>query len=353
MQAKISASVLREMVGNLKPDWTVREHTQMELGIDSVYELAVDTATGQRQVVLKATTTDGFPTAAASAEPRIMERIAAETSVPVPEVFGICDDHPDYPSPYYLMDFVEGETLESDIARLSPDARERIVSTAGHHLGEIHDLGTWPAAGRIGYEDGTLQVLDSGEFDRLEDTRAWVGPHVEEALDSFDEGGYFPEFADDAERFADLAPDLREYFRERIPAMPEPAQPRWAHGDYRYGNLILDSGTGEVQAVVDWGLIGAHDPAYNLTVVESMLLSPESDGEERTAELREEFRSAYTATREEWTFDDLTLQRIHLYRLVYTIDAMACLPLWYRDATPEERDEREQEYRDIVRRYLD
>lgn len=352
MQEEIRSATIREMVCLLQPDWTVREHSQMDLGIDSVYELAVDTPTGHRRVVLKAITSDTVPAAAARAEPRIMELVGSETSIPVPSIHGIRDDHPEYPTPFYLMDFVEGDSVEDDIDQLTPTARERIVSTAGQHLAEIHELGTWSRTGRIGYENDSLQVLTTDDG-AAADTRSWLHAHVDDALDTFDEGGYFPDYADDPERFADLASPLREYLHEAIRAMPEPAQPRWAHGDYRYGNLLLDTETGAIHGVVDWGLLSAHDPAYNLTVVESMLTSPEEDGQERATTLRERFRRAYKTTRQEWAFDDATRERIDLYRLVYRLDAMACLPLWYKDATPAERDERAREHREFVRSYLD
>lgn len=42
---------------------------------------------------------------------------------------------------------------------------------------------------------------------------------------------------------------------------------------------------------------------------------------------------------------------MHVYRLTARLDAMACLPLWYQDATPEERDERAAEHRAFVAQY--
>jgi hypothetical protein len=35
----------------------------------------------------------------------------------------------------------------------------------------------------------------------------------------------------------------------------------------------------------------------------------------------------------------------------WTMDAMACLPLWLQDATPAERDERERQHRAFVASY--
>ena len=110
----------------------------------------------------------------------------------------------------------------------------------------------------------------------------------------------------------------REYLRNTIPELPDPDPPTYCHGDY----------------------------------TESMLLSPERDGERRTEKLRETFRTAYTEEREDWAFDGARQQRMAVYRLLYRLNAMACLPLWHREATPDERDQREQEHRAFVAQSL-
>ena len=43
---------------------------------------------------------------------------------------------------------------------------------------------------------------------------------------------------------------------------------------------------------------------------------------------------------------------MRLYRLPDRLNAIACLPLWYQDATPEERDERAAEHRAFMDRYV-
>jgi len=85
------------------------------------------------------------------------------------------------------------------------------------------------------------------------------------------------------------------------------------HSDYRYGNPLVDPETGETQAVLDWGLLSAAAPAYNLAKTESFLLSPDRDSPDVVARLRERFRSAYTRRREGWSFDEPTRERMRLY----------------------------------------
>lgn len=353
LDASVADADIREMVEIIKPTWQVEQIDRSEHGTDFVAILWVETPDEQRKVVLKAITSNHMPPAAGRAEPRFLELAAEETSIPVPTVFGYRDDHPTFPTPFYLMAYVNGENYEGREEELTPDPRERIVRDAGRNLAELHEQGPIDGVGRIGYVDGNLQVIDPEKrewgsdemFDMLLD-------NAMETLDSFETGGYFPDLAETPDRFADLISPLQEYLTETVPALPEPDPATYCHNDYRYGNLLVDPETGQTKAVIDWGNISAMEPAHNLAYVEAMLVSPEQDGEARAAALREAFRTAYASARDDWTFDSARTERIRVYRLLYRLDAMACLPLWHQDATPEEKDEREREHREFVQEYL-
>lgn len=343
---------VRGMVAHIEPDWAVQHIERSPHGTDFVATLAVETPGGDRTVVLKATTADLVPPEVARAEPRLLDLVDRETSIPVPTVFGYCDKHDEYPAPFYLLSHVEGSNFEGDGAELTPRVRENVVRQAGHHLAELHALGTLSGVGRVGVRDGELAVLEGDGFTRYDDFREYLRDDLTETLDSLEDGGFFPEMADDRERFADLVPDLRGYVAETVPALPDPDPPTYSHNDYRYGNLLVDPETGEVRAVLDWANLLAGDPAYNLAITESLLLTPDRDEPTRTDELRQLFRIAYVEARGDWAFDSAVRERMRFYRLVARLKAMACLPLWYADATPEERDEREAEHRAFLEAYL-
>ncbi|WP_436928395.1 phosphotransferase family protein [Halosimplex halobium] len=342
---EVSDEAVRGMVAAIRPEWTVESVERSPHGTDFVATLDVGTPGGPRAVVLKATTADLVDPPVARAEPRLFELAGRETTIPVPRVYGYCDAHGEFPAPFYLAEHVEGANLEDDPGRLDPAARERVVREAGRNLAELHELGPLPAVGTVGVQDGELTVLDTDDHPRAEDFRERLLEDYEGTLDRLTEGGYFPDLADDPERFADLVEPVREHLRDVIPDLSEPDPPTYNHWDYRYGNLLLDPERGETKAVLDWANLSAAEPAYNLAKVEFHLLKPVRDDEVRTAELRETFRSAYAGGREEWRFDEATLERMAVYRLVDRLDAMACLPLWYEDATPAGRDERAAEHR--------
>jgi aminoglycoside phosphotransferase (APT) family kinase protein len=342
----------RGMVDALEPTWTVRSVERAEHGTDFVGLLSVETDGGRRRVVLKATTASLVDRAVARSEPRLLDLVERETAVPVPAVLGYRDDHGTYPAPFTLLEYVDGENYEGRAGELAPGARERVVREAGTNLARLHALGPLPAYGRVGVSDGRLTVLDTDEHPHWSDFREKLLADAEATLDALTEGGFFPELADDPERFADLVPEARTFVREAVPALPEPDPPTYNHWDYRYGNLLIDPETGATRAVLDWANLSAADPAYNLAKVEARLLSPEDDGEERTAELRGTFRSAYRRERPSWEFDDATREQMALYRLTDRLDAMACLPLWYEDATRETRDRVATGHREFLAQYV-
>lgn len=345
LDVEVPAADVRGMVESLKPAWEVESITHSPYGTDFVAILDVQTPETDRRVVLKATTAGLVPPEIARSEPRLLELLGRETAIPVPEVFGFHDDHDRYPAPYYLMEFVQGENFENEVGQLSATVQEQIVREAGRNLAELHQLGPLSAAGMVGVQDGELTVLDTDDHPRYEDTRDRVLASCESTLDSLETGGFFPDLADDPERFTDMVPDLRAFVRERIPDLPEPDPPMYCHTDYRYGNLLVDPESGATRAVLDWARLSSADPAYNLASAESLLLAERRDGRERTESLRRMFRNAYADAREGWSFDRSVRERIRGYHIDCRLAAMACLPLWYED--PQERDAREQEHREF------
>ncbi|MCU4973398.1 phosphotransferase [Halobacteria archaeon AArc-m2/3/4] len=345
---------VRGMVATLQPEWSVDAIERSPHGTDFVAMLSVRPSAGDRarDVVLKATTADFVAPTIARSEPRFLELVSRETSIPVPDVFGYCDYHEEYPAPFYLIEHVEGENYENRSGDLSPLGRERVLREAGRNLAELHELGPIPSVGRVGVHDGDLAVLDTDDHPRHDDFRDWLLADCEETLDAIADGGWFPELADDADRFADLVPDLRAFLRDSVPRLPEPDPPRYCHWDYRYGNLLLEPETGRTRAVLDWANLLAGDPVYNLAKAEFHLLKPVVGNDIRTATLRDIFLTAYADARTDWSLDRTARERLVLYRLPCRVDAMACLPLWYRDATPEERDDRAAELRRFAARYV-
>lgn len=357
-QRDLPEKTVAGMIDHLEPTWELGSIEPLPDGANSTFIVEVERPEGRDTVVLKATTaTYRDVTVRSRAEPRLLRLVRRQTSVPVPAVFGICDNHETYPSPFYLMEHVRGETFEDRV--LPSDIRERVFREAGQNLAELHALGPLSSVGTIGYQDGELTVLDteaSPEYDRFHD---WLLNSCETTLDDIAaDGGWFPEITDDPNRFDDLVPDLRQYVRQAIPELPAPEPPTYCHKDYRTGNLVIDPQTGATNAVLDWGLFMSAAPAFNLMLTEQKLLRPDlyhdSYAESGYAgELRDILWESYAKNRAGWTFDEATRERIRVYRLVYRLAAMACLPYWYQnDDRPKSRAVRAIEHRAFVKQYI-
>jgi aminoglycoside phosphotransferase (APT) family kinase protein len=358
---EIPDQTLVEMVRHLRPAWTPVTLRRVADGVNATVVVDVETPSGDRSVVLKASTSSHELAADRSrAEPRVLSLVGRQTDVPVPTVFGACDDHETYPTPYFLMEYVEGETIDhADAPDLPSSVRETIFREAGRNLAGLHSLGSLDAVGDLVARDGEVVVLDTDEHPSYDDFHESLLDSYEETLDLLlEEGGYFPDLAEKPNRFDDLVPRIRRHLRDTVPDLPPPDPPTYCHKDYRYGNLVVTPGTGETRAVLDWANLMAAPPAFNLAIAESKLLKPDLNTDPdaaagRAGELRRALWDGYESGHDDWSFDAATRERLRLYRLVFRLDMMACLPFFYQsDPTLHDREVRAEEHRAFVEQYL-
>ena len=162
------------------------------------------------------------------------------TAVPVPEALGLCTDESVNGTPFYVMSLVDGSVIDSvDGARAtSPSARAAMTIQLADILAELHGLdvdaiGLGDFARRDGYID--RQIARWSRQWELSKTRDLP------AVDAV------------AKRLAD-----------RVPVQQGVAV---VHGDYRFGNCIVDPTSGEIAAVLDWELCTLGDPLADVGYV--------------------------------------------------------------------------------------
>jgi len=155
------------------------------------------------------------------------------TSLPVPEALALCIDDIVNGAPFYVMSFVEGVVLDSPeravvlaAERRAAASRSLIDTLAQLHLVDVDTVGLGELARHDSYVERQLKRW-STQWDRSK-TREL--PAVEEA---------------------------ERRLRARIPPQQRVSV---AHGDYRFGNCLVDVGTGAVAAVLDWELCTLGDP---------------------------------------------------------------------------------------------
>lgn len=160
-------------------------------------------------------------------------RALRPTVVPVPLVV-VWETAPETGQPYYIMPFVAGEVFEDPaLPMLDPDARTTAYEAAIDALAALHALDP--------------DAIGLGAFGA-------PGDHGQRQI-----ARWFKQIAQGA------APDALLALGRSLTATP-PRQTRRAlvHGDYRFGNLIVDPATGALGAIVDWELATIGDPLSDL-----------------------------------------------------------------------------------------
>lgn len=218
-------------------------------GVEGPYRFA-QIAGGRSNITFKVTDSRGFafvlrrpPLGHVLATAHDMARehriIAAvgTTAVPVPRTLGLCEDPAVNGAPFYVMEFVDGEVLDSpDKGRLlDPSLRRGASEHLVDILADLHDVdidavGLGDLARRTGYVDRQIKRW----------TTQWENSKTREL------------------------PSM-ERVRERLAgSVPEQQGAVIAHGDFRFGNCLVDLAVGRVAAVLDWELCTLGDPLADL-----------------------------------------------------------------------------------------
>jgi len=159
------------------------------------------------------------------------------TDVPVPPALGLCTDESVNGAPFYVMGFVDGVVLDTPEKAEVMDRETRRV--AGFHLIDV------------------LAALHAVDVDAVGlGDLARHGGYVERQLKRWS-----TQWANSKTRELPVIDEIERRLRQRI---PEQQGTSIAHGDYRFGNCLVDPVTGEVKAVLDWELCTLGDPLADL-----------------------------------------------------------------------------------------
>ena len=169
-------------------------------------------------------------------EHRIISAVGS-TGVPVPRTLGLCTDESVNGAPFYVMDFVDGEVLDSvdKAVLLDPSLREEasfhlVDVLADLHAVDVDAVGLGDLARRDGYVERQI--------------RRWSTQWENSKTRDF--------------------PEIDEVVRLLGTRLPEQQGVVIAHGDFRFGNVLTDVAHGRVAAVLDWELCTLGDPLADL-----------------------------------------------------------------------------------------
>jgi aminoglycoside phosphotransferase (APT) family kinase protein len=165
-------------------------------------------------------------------EHRIVSAVG-RTNVPVPKALGLCTDESVNGAPFYVMEHVPGVVLDSPEAAevLALEHRwsacEHVIDVlADLHAADVDAIGLGDLARREGYVERQIKRWST----------QWESSKTREI------------------------PAIEEVARHLADNVPVQVGVSIAHGDYRFGNCLVDVSTGKVAAVLDWELCTLGDP---------------------------------------------------------------------------------------------
>lgn len=320
LDRSISADVIERTVRIIEPGWELREAVASDRGHTAVYHLEVETADGPREVVLKASPDDAAHGIATEA--RLLAILRDRTSIPIPTVIGVVDDHDELPTPCFLMESMAGTAMAyAETRHAGGAALRRLARQTGEYLGELHAVDAVGSFGVVGHDRaapivGDRPAADPDQLAVAEPFDTWAGflrASVEPELEKINES-----------RFADLAPDLEAAVLDRIERLGDRDGPVLGRIDHGVHNLLIDRETGDIRTLIDWGFTLAVTPGYDLATVEYVLsgavLAPLADASDRRELVRDAMTTGYRETAD-YPTDELARAR-GCYELMAVLRAM-------------------------------
>jgi aminoglycoside phosphotransferase (APT) family kinase protein len=163
----------------------------------------------------------------------------ADTNVPTPRPFALCEDPSYNGSPFYVMEYkpgvILGEAIPPGYAETA-DERRRLSIALVDALVRLH---------AVDYEAVAL-----GDFGR---PQGYLERQVRRWSEQWERS-----------KTREL-PAIDELIRRLRAALPESPAPTIVHGDYRLGNMVLgQDDPGHVEAILDWEMATLGDPLADL-----------------------------------------------------------------------------------------
>ncbi|KAF9732363.1 aminoglycoside phosphotransferase [Paraphaeosphaeria minitans] len=170
------------------------------------------------------------------------------TDVPVPRVYGLCEDDSVIGSPFYIMEFLDGRIVtEPHFPGVGREEREEMWHDAVRTLAKLHRLDP-KAIGLETYEK------PAGFYDRQIRTFGTLGDaqSVVKDVETGDAVGEVPRMK-----------DIVQFFSSRRSQPRDRGTP--IHGDYKIDNLVYHKTEPRVIGILDWEMSTTGHPLSDLS----------------------------------------------------------------------------------------
>ena len=168
------------------------------------------------------------------------------SGIPVPTTIGVCTDIEVNGAPFYVMDHVDGLVLHDSVVG------QEVAETERRTLG-LHVMDVLSNLHKISPDDVGLGELGRKEAYLARQLKRWNKQWVATKTHP--------------------VPEMEESAKLLEERMPDQVGATIVHGDYRLGNMIVESG--EIQAVLDWELCTLGDPLADVGYLLNNWVSPE------------------------------------------------------------------------------
>lgn len=228
------ASYLAGKVDGFSGNLSVRQFTAGQS--NPTYQL---TAGGARYVLRKKPPGNLLPSAhAVDREYRVMNALQ-DTDVPVPKMLHLCMDRDVIGTEFYVMEMVEGEVFQDpSLPGLSPEQRRSFYDSLIQSLAALH---------RVNPGDVGL-----GDFGR---PAGFVARQI---------ARWSKQYKATETEHIEAMEQLITWLPKHLPAEEETAL---VHGDFRPGNVIADTDSYAIKALLDWELCTQGHPLADIGYV--------------------------------------------------------------------------------------
>jgi aminoglycoside phosphotransferase (APT) family kinase protein len=231
-------------------------------------------------------------------------RALADTAVPVPRVYALCEDDAIIGSTFYVMEFLDGRVFwDQRLPGLGPADRRAMFTSMNAVIAALHSVDHIAIGLEAFGRPGNYMARQIGRWSR-----------------QYQASETSPQPAMDA---------LIEWLPRHL---PREEAPRVVHGDYRMDNLIFHKTEPKVIGVLDWELSTIGDPLADFAYhVMSWRVSPElfrglagSDFANLGIPTEEEYVAAYCQQTDHRSIPDWDFYIVYsLFRLAAIMQGIA------------------------------
>ncbi|WP_077213262.1 phosphotransferase family protein [Bacillus dakarensis] len=237
----------------------------------------------------------------------------------VPKPYILCRDKEVIGAPFYIMERVEGVTLEDDPHaenNLTIEDKQHISNLMVDAMVELHNV-DYKKAGleNIGYTNGFIE----------RQLKNWVARNHKYKIEDI--------------------PEVDNIIKWLESHVPKPQQPTLIHNDFKINNVLFSDDLREVNAILDWEMATIGDPLFDLGTTLSYWFE-ENDSDLIKGSLRMPTAQPGFISRREFldkyskkTGRDVSSFKFYMILSYFKI-AVAMLQIYYRYATGQTKDPR-------------